>query len=246
MKTVTITKTLRNFGEMLEAEKAGEVSKRAVEAARQTLKDWATESEWYDYIYELWKDALEQIGFNKPELAHRGFWSQGDGASFTCASIDLEKMVKFLATKIRPSNRIGVIKGTNPPEEDFRPYLVKKIGGKVHRPDYRRLLKTIICDVDHSPMDSITGRVKRDNYGGNYLHESTCSVEWDFLVDLPDNLTVLFESFEKDVEQLRYDLCKAFYSSLEDEYESVTEDEALAETSEGNDYLFDESGEHQR
>lgn len=50
--------------------------------------------EWEDGIFEYWKDKLESIGFNNPKIEYYGFYSQGDGASFTCDSIDIKKFVE--------------------------------------------------------------------------------------------------------------------------------------------------------
>lgn len=49
------------------------------------------------------KDELEKLGFSSPEISYSGFWSQGDGASFTCTDIDILKFLKEkkLVTKYR-------------------------------------------------------------------------------------------------------------------------------------------------
>lgn len=49
---------------------------------------------WEDSIVEYWRNKLESIGFNTPKIAYTGFYCQGDGASFTCDSIDIEKFVE--------------------------------------------------------------------------------------------------------------------------------------------------------
>lgn len=50
--------------------------------------------DWHDYILDEWKAKLETLGFNGVEINYSGFWSQGDGASFTAKSIDLWTYIK--------------------------------------------------------------------------------------------------------------------------------------------------------
>ena len=52
--------------------------------------------EWYDLAYEEWKESLrEKMGIDKAEIRFSGFYSQGDGASFT-GQIDEEWIKKFV------------------------------------------------------------------------------------------------------------------------------------------------------
>lgn len=44
---------------------------------------------WSEVIIEDWKEKLENYGFISPEICFSGFWSQGDGASFTCKNTDI-------------------------------------------------------------------------------------------------------------------------------------------------------------
>ena len=56
--------------------------------------------DWHDFIFENWKEKLEGYGFISPEINYSGFWSQGDGASFTCYRIDLPVFLKNFAAEI--------------------------------------------------------------------------------------------------------------------------------------------------
>ena len=46
-------------------------------------RDINVNHDWWDGVYELWTEKLEQVGYNDIEINFSGFWSQGDGASFT-------------------------------------------------------------------------------------------------------------------------------------------------------------------
>lgn len=49
--------------------------------------------DWDDCILDSWKEKLELLGFNSPEINYSGWSCQGDGASFT-AHVDLVKWMK--------------------------------------------------------------------------------------------------------------------------------------------------------
>lgn len=61
----------------------------------QNYYDINNNYDWYDYIISEWESKLEKIGFIKPEINFSGFWSQGDGASFTCEYIDIKTIAKY-------------------------------------------------------------------------------------------------------------------------------------------------------
>ncbi len=235
----TIEKTVYSFKELMELEKTDKKYNKAVQRAREWLQDGATDYDWHEYMIELWKQALNQIGFEDAEIQFSGFSSQGDGASFT-ASINVEKMIRFLAKKIRPTK---VIKGTKDGQEDFTGFVVYHIGKaynvrrKEYSPEYRKLLKRFGKDKLYLP-DELSGKVYRSSH--HYYHENTCDIEWDCRVDSPDE--ELQKKFEESVEELRTDLCHAIYRGLEEEYEYIMSDESLLENAEANEYQFDICG----
>lgn len=238
----TITKTVYTFKELIEAAKDpdSDVTSRAVDKARALLQEWATDHNWWEFVYEDWKTALEQVGFADAEIQFSGFWSPGDGASFT-AWLNVEKLIKFLSTDIDGKNCVDV-------DSDYLPLVVHKLcergHGKRTRAEY--------ADLVHV-SDYISGNVERGRYGGNSVHENTCHVTLEY--QEPDDevlellasicLDGLVEDFEKDVEELRKDLCKLIYRALEEEYNYRTADEQLIEDSEAHGYYFDESGDYE-
>jgi hypothetical protein len=48
-------------------------------------------SEWDQYLIENFTDILEILGYEDIEINYSGFWSQGDGASFTCSGFTYKK-----------------------------------------------------------------------------------------------------------------------------------------------------------
>lgn len=49
--------------------------------------------DWYHSIIDDWTIKLEEAGYMEPEILFSGFSSQGDGASFTCDSLDWNKIM---------------------------------------------------------------------------------------------------------------------------------------------------------
>lgn len=74
--------------------KFSELTGKAKDKAREKLSEWATDGGWWENVYEVWEEKLEEQGFLNPEINFSGFWCQGDGASFAC-KIDVEKWIKF-------------------------------------------------------------------------------------------------------------------------------------------------------
>ena len=131
MTTDTRAYTLR---ELIAAEEAGEVSDSALEKAFCRLAEWATEGpHWYEYTKDTWTEALAQVGFTSADIRFSGFWSQGDGASFT-SHVDMSALLAFFTTPIEPENCIKPTRRTGD-REDFWPWIVEKVG-RVYNPQF--------------------------------------------------------------------------------------------------------------
>jgi hypothetical protein len=71
--------------------------------------------DWHEGVLDYWKEKLEALGIYKPEINYSGFWSQGDGASFTgsidqwdiltlLSSLKVLKKFRYLVDNIRKDN----------------------------------------------------------------------------------------------------------------------------------------------
>lgn len=80
------------------AELTAEQQAKAIE----NLRDINTDIDWYRFELEDYCEELDDQGFTDADITFSGFWSQGDGASFT-AKVDLDKFLKArrLANKYR-------------------------------------------------------------------------------------------------------------------------------------------------
>lgn len=68
----------------------------AKEKAREWMKEGNTQDNfWSEHIIDEWKEELDKMGFPDADISWSGFWSQGDGASFTSSGFDLDKFAHF-------------------------------------------------------------------------------------------------------------------------------------------------------
>lgn len=86
MKEITIKGY--TFNELNEEAKA-----KALETHNHILVD---DNDWHDPLLEGFKEDMEAIGFADVKPGYSGFWSQGDGACFTCQSVDLVKVFEHM------------------------------------------------------------------------------------------------------------------------------------------------------
>ena len=247
-----LTKTVYTFAELKAKQAKGKATAEAVERAAQWLREGQTDHDWYDYTYEMWKSALAQVGFDNADISFSGFWSQGDGASFT-ASVDLDVLINFLAA---PPAANECIDSDGNGGEDFRPWLVHKCNGVQSNPKFAKLLKIVHADL----IDG--ARVYRGD--SHYCHEHTCSFEAEDLRDRGEyhprtsatkyngywesetpRVRKLYDEFVEAAEELRLDISRAIYKSLEEEHEYLTGDEAIADFAEANEYTFTINGKRE-
>ena len=78
-----------------------ELDEKAQEAVLDKLRHVNVDDDyWYEATYSEWKEQLAKRGFEDAEIRFSGFSSQGDGASFTCKSVDALKWAKALKIKL--------------------------------------------------------------------------------------------------------------------------------------------------
>ena len=70
-----------------------EIQQRALEEYRYINVE---DTGWDEPTIEYWVETLENIGFTDVIINYTGFYSQGDGASFTSGEMDIEKVLRHL------------------------------------------------------------------------------------------------------------------------------------------------------
>lgn len=83
-----------------------ELTEEAKEKAIKDLFDINVNlGDWYEWVLEDWTTKLEAMGFEDIDIQFSGFYSQGDGASFTAKNIDITKYIESQGL----SNRFRVL-----------------------------------------------------------------------------------------------------------------------------------------
>jgi hypothetical protein len=176
--------------------------------------------DWWDSTYEAWIAELEALGYSEPDIQFSGFWSQGDGASFTCDQVPLPHTDPDVMAAWNQLVGAAALLG-----EDISEEASDLACGKVYRINHRYSHeRTVTVDWEWNDPPFYNGEPPEGLEP--FAHALTAAV------------TDYFEHLEDRVEAL----CSAIYKDLRAEYEYLTSDEGVEEALEANDYEIDEDG----
>lgn len=213
-----------------------ESKQKAIEKQQDINVD---DDEWWEYTIEAFIEDMQElygVDVEEGDVKFSGFYSQGDGASFTGEVGDVKKFLE---------------KALNYPDMEYLNMGKQK--------EENAELVTLLSDLGELGYDTreklrpedITIRFTRSR-SSNHVHENTVGADveieetpesWDS--DNEFNWTDYHEwkdSLEEECTIWLRRECKDLYRKLEDEYESLQEDQAVVDTLLANDYLFDEEG----
>lgn len=207
-----------------------ELSPEAKEKALETLRDINVDYDgWHESVIDDFKSYMEEkFGVEDVEVQYSGFYSQGDGASFTGKVTDMEKFLKN-ALKIESSEFIDI--GDDRSENDLDQLMgdLRGIGF-----DNRERLG----------IDDIWIEIERTS--SRYSHENTIAANLEFEhIDQEDDQrdwNDFYDKMESDVTDWAREKSVSLYRRLEEEYDYLTSDPAVEETILANDYKFSEDG----
>jgi hypothetical protein len=214
---VTLTKTAYTIDELSDAARA-----RAIDAHRE----WNVHDDWWDSCYDSAEDAAKYLGIafkyhgkSTPGINFSGFCHQGQGASFS-----------------------GWFKLND----------VDAAALKAEWPKDKEL-HAIVDTLDRlkSALTALEVTASITNGHGNYSHEYTMRIEVNPFDEHDDDdvifamLGAVYKSLdvEATVTEAMRDFARWVYRMLEQEYEYLTSDEAILESLQCNDMLFDEDGD---
>jgi hypothetical protein len=185
-------------------------------------------SGWEDGVTEGFKEDMSEIGIDDIEISYSGFFSQGDGASFTSGNIDTRKL--FNAARIKSTDALDM-EVENKDDKDK---------------EFHDLLDTLedVGLVDRIRIKPEEIRVNISRGSSHYYHENTVGVNME-LWDEPEGWKEpmgFIDNLEKEITNFIRGKCKELYSDLSKEYDYLTSDEAVKETLIDNDNEFYEDG----
>lgn len=231
----TLTTTLYTFDELSE-----ETQKKVLDNLRHTNVEDGFQ--WYDFVYEMWKEKLAAKGFIDAKIYFSGFWSQGDGACFDCLEFDLDKLMTSLEL--------------NEVEKAAVSYCAPsfEIHANTHHYSHERTRDLIVTWNDGWDCLGEKGiatvfDAKTEDLPLLINEELTEDAQELLRLRLRTGLGSDYASLEKlqhavqtDLEEMRLDLSKEIYRDLEEEYDHLTSDESIKETISCNGWHFTESG----
>lgn len=161
--------------------------------------------DWFEYLYDEFKSDLRKVGIDVEDIYFSGFWSQGDGASFT-GRIRKWDIALFLEAHFKPT------------EYPMLKMFIDKGGEAMVR----------ISQSGHYYHSNTMGYSYEFESFSDVMDRTS-----EFISQIIDNfdeeLSVELVEFQDNVEHICKDYADEFYKTLEKEYDYQTSDEAVTE-----------------
>lgn len=180
--------------------------------------------EWWDHIYDAAKEDGEALGFSIHDINFSGFYSQGDGASWT-GYVD---MVRWLERNKQDDARAHVLIALMEENWVERKVEITRVGyqyahSNTMRMEYWGRVGPTFYDQDNT--------LERGIFEGISVANLLESIPEGAFQDLADEALESARSYADEI-----------YKRLEKEWDWLCSEEQIAETCEANEYLFDEQG----
>jgi len=217
-----------------------QLSDKLKEEAIEANRDINVYHDWHDPVIEGFQEDLSEMGVEEVKVEYSGFYSQGDGASFTGGVQDIKKfLVKTL----------GMTEYSDEELDELPESIKEKVEGFIdsltivfNRKYGNRYSHEKTCQTDFW-CEILNNAFYDEEYpnGKIYLTDRVITGNPLVFMDLQEEV----DKIEKAAEEWRSEQCQELYSSLEKEYDYLQSDEAVAETleSNGTEFEVDEDGE---
>jgi len=203
--------------------------KHAIDELRDTNVDY---NDWHEPIIEDFENEMEELGLTDVEVQYSGFYSQGDGASFTADVGDPEVFMR-MALGIESDKWVNMDDHQKPADEELD------------------LLRSDLLDIGFDSREKLTPENFVINIIRNpsrYSHENTIEGDVD-IENIPESIEDDFPrheyivSIKNKVTDWARKRSSQLYRDLERYYDELRSDDAVQETIEGNDYKFTKDGD---
>ena len=195
-----------------------EAKEHAIEQNREMLVEgW----DWHEHIIEGFQEEMEEIGMQDVEVEFSGFYSQGDGASFTGKVSDNKKFLDAIDV-----NPFRSDKNKDAPERFGAAFI--EFCDNIYITIYRDSSRYV-------HYNTISAGVEVDGEDEIELDLGLGSI-------ITYDVNNLCENIEPKITKWARQRSKQFYNDLEKYYETETSDEAVAENLRSGGYRFDEEG----
>ena len=193
-----------------------------ISAYVQDLPGW-----WSDDIEERIKNEAKALGIQDFDFVWSGFWSQGDGLSFT-GTLEFKAWLDILCQRF--------------PEWAKLPTNEKSLG-------LQKLDLSLYDVLSLQKEDKVNwGDCRIHRYGHMYCHENTVNVLAPDTEIIGDdkatlNMAISFDGRVQDcLNDWKNELCQKWYSELQEAYEAYTSRENIIEDITQRELLYTSSG----
>ena len=189
-------------------------ARKIVIEAIQNSRSFTEQEVDLDWVIENETEDLMTLGLDNVEISFSGFWSQGDGASFTARVNDIPTFIKT----------IGI-------EEEILPKVLAA---------FEEVYEMSIVRIDSRYVHENTVRFEIEEMDDTELVILSGFGFGDITVDLNDTLEEI--GLEAKASSWVKSKCKEIYRKLEKAYEEEFSDEAAEEWADSMGLRFDEEG----
>jgi hypothetical protein len=207
----------------------GDKAKEKVRAKHCEHMDW----DWWDSVYADFKERGAERGFNIEDMRFSGFWSQGDGALWT-GRIRVPTFISYHISDTDPDHhRYQILLMLL--EEDWLDHYVdvSQIGFHYSHSGCMRFSSDIGSGAVFDLEETDAAVLEREGVlKGANVYQLWQGIDGEGLTQDLDELLV----------QKAREYADELYVALEEEYESLTSDEAIADDCYINGRRFEEDG----
>lgn len=203
------------------------------DSAKQKARDWYIEGmdyEWWDSVYEMSKEDGYEKGFCIDKIYFSGFWSQGDGASWT-GQVDVRQWLEQ-----NYPDSIGLSAWCQLIQEDVISKHIKVEANNSHYCHESTMqFGEVVDDTDNFEDDytmqlpSIFKGMTIANLFDIIATDSTCPIKST-------------EDIEQAIAESGKDYAIDIYHRLREEYEYLCSEEMMIDHFDCNDYHFTNEG----
>ena len=175
--------------------------------------------EWWDCTYDVFREDMKTKHIEVKDMNFSGFWSQGDGASFTGHVVDNKA---FLQAHDISEDDYPAIHRLLAYDGGFSIDINRSMSRYVHE-------NTVSAEI--VAADGFVHILPSDDFRDHIISQ------WD------EELNREYDRLQEEVTGIIRDYCRQLYKSLEDEYDYLTSDEAVWEAIVANE--LDEEDEEE-
>jgi len=195
-----------------------------------------------DCSRDNWKEKLAKYGFNDASINYDISYCQGSGASFDTKDIDFFKLLEYLKNK-----KYDILKKFIEHGDIELDISITENGYATHYchkfTRYTSIEFSNYVDYDYDIEKDL--KIDFPELYNSYRYKIIVNDEKgisDLFQKITEKLEILVDELEKDIEEVRQNLCDEIYKEFKKEYEYLGSEEAIIETLIANDYEFDEEG----